>query len=86
MTRAEFEAFMDAEGWTEVQRDLWAGFTPLGTVDDFRREQFRPDGMINVSLVKRPRFERMERAYAEYRRVGLSVVEAIRGAWAVARP
>lgn len=64
MTRAEFEALMDAEGWTPLQRSLWAGFTPLGTADEFRRERLKPDGLINVAQVKRPRFEWLKRVYS----------------------
>lgn len=53
MTRPEFETFMDVEGWFPEQRDAWSHVTPTCDAATFRREQKRPDGMIEVSLIRR---------------------------------
>lgn len=48
MTRHQFEALMDANGWSLAERARWSGITPLCDVDTFNREMARPDGMIPV--------------------------------------
>ena len=50
MTRTQFEALMDADGWSPTQRAQWSSMTPLSDADAFHREMARPDGVIWVSL------------------------------------
>lgn len=53
MTRAEFEAFMDIEGWLPERRAAWSNLTPTCDAATFRREQGRLNGMVEVSLIRR---------------------------------
>jgi hypothetical protein len=54
MTRAEFEAFMTAEGWSKAQRDRWARFVPTTCNPEVLRSELRrPDGIVEVTMVNR---------------------------------
>lgn len=56
MTRPEFEAFMEAEGWSKAKRDCWQRYIPTtGDPEVLRNELRRPDGIIQVTLMGRGR-------------------------------
>jgi hypothetical protein len=46
MTRSEFEAFMDVEGWSSDQKWQWRRITPLCDAGTFKVEMSRPNGFI----------------------------------------
>jgi hypothetical protein len=53
VTLEEFNAIKDAEAWPQEKRDAWSHVVPTCNPECFRLECLRPDGIVEVRLIRR---------------------------------